>query len=390
MTGLNPTAISNTLQGDFNSGRGQFGRTYNQDVAVAGGALWTVFPSRPNRYLINGGVADQTFTLPLIGTGSTNAQPGHNLWIKNIGTTNSLIIQNSTAAAVITLPPAGSVNLVATDSPVVNTWLRFADSTSGTDTLQTAYNNSITAADDPQIVITSAPVSIGNAVGNAANDLLKVTNNADTNDFLRVHGVSATTCSVAVGPQVSNSVAGSVVLSDGNQALTTTVTDQSVSAFNNGDLVIGGVDDTNTPVARNMPGVSATAPNELTRQYKISTTGVVATTFDILTGAALSANRSLSLDISILGVTSTAGDTAVGDSVSLKVFANASKKLAAAAFVVTSPISTQTGTLSFATALPDLSFTTTNAVIQGSLSLGSATTDVVQWIITVKTNDFMV
>lgn len=391
MSGLNPTAISNTLQGDFNSGRGQFGRTFNQDTPIAGGALWTVFPSRPNKYLINGGLANQTFTLPLIGTGSNEAQPGHNIWIKNIGTTNNLIIQNSAAAAVITLPPDGSVNLVATNAPVANTWIRFADSTAivSGGTLQTAYDASIVAADDPQIVITSAPVTVGNAVGDAANDLFKVTNNADTNDFMRVRGVSASTSSVAIGPQVTNSIAGSVVLSDGNLPITTTTTNQLLSTFNNGELLIGGVDNTNTPVTRNMPGVSQTAPNELTRMYKITTTGIVATTFDILSGAALSVNRALGLNITALGITSTAGGTAVGESVTMNFVANASKTLAGNPFVVTSPIVTQSGSLSFGAATPTLSFVTTNAVVQGSLRLTVATTDVVQWIITVKVNDYM-
>lgn len=390
MAGLNPTGTSFSNNCDIQCGRGQLGRTFNQSTPIVGGALWTLFPDRPNKYLINI-AAPQVFTLPLIGTGPTQAQPGHNVWIKNVGTA-VMTINNSTGSLMKTLQITESTILVASNAPVPNQWEEMANNMGDTsETLQNAYDDSVVAGDNPQIVITSVPVSIGNAVGNGSNDVFKVTNTTNTADFVRVHGLSATTCSTATGDLVTNSsVAGSNVVSDGNVALTTTTTNQMIMSHNNGTMLLGGLDNLGAPTTRIMPGISGTGPNYTMSNYKFSTTGAVATSFNILSGAAASVNRCVSMELNILAVTTTAGLTAVGESASYKVLANAYKILAGSSFIASSPIVTQFGALSYAGIGTLFTFTLSNSVITLNITQTAATTDVIQYITTLSLQDLMV
>lgn len=116
------SSICEQFNGDFNVGRGQLGFSEFDTLAVNPTELWVdAFTERPHRYFINPTGVNDTIRLPVIGTDIfTEAAVGHTLYIKNIDTTNTLIVDDSSGANVTSLPPGEYVVLTARAAP--DTW----------------------------------------------------------------------------------------------------------------------------------------------------------------------------------------------------------------------------------------------------------------------------
>lgn len=404
----NPSPISSVINGDFHCKAGQLGRTLIDPALAASGNLWTLYPTQDNRFLINGGVANRTLTLPVIGSASGDARLGHQIWLKNTGTTNNLIINNSAAVLVITLLPGGSCMLVA--QAVASTWAILFNSASGSvETLQEAYAASVLASDDPKIIIDDTlPLTIGNAAADPANIVLAVTSTSAAVQHFAVSAASGTvgdtslallgaaSSSTAVqqirsGLNATSSADNSAVFSDGAQAVALATANQIVTSYEAGQMNIGGLTSAGASIPRLFPGISATAPNSLDRLFQVTTTGTTGVALNLLTGTGASVNRSVMGTLMLLGSTTTAGVTALGDSVSLLISYGAQKGLAASDWTYNGPITQQFGTASFATAAPDITFVTVSpATVTATITLTAGTTDVVNWMVKSSVMDYMV
>jgi hypothetical protein len=204
--------MSNTqllFEGDINTGRGQFG--FSEFFTLTGSVtLWTQFPDRPHRYFLDPNGTDRNVTLPEIGTGSANAQPGHHLIIKHTGVANTLTILGFDASTVTTLSTEDTVWLTA--QTATSTWQVVGPLPPGADnphTLQNAYDDSTSGADIQ--IGSNGPVNVKNdAADPSTQKLFHVTNNAKTTDFFVVQPISATQSSIGIGGGASSTTAGTI------------------------------------------------------------------------------------------------------------------------------------------------------------------------------------
>lgn len=179
------TTFSNsrfTISGDVDTGRGQLGIGWSGVATTS--ALWSLRPGA-NHYLISS-AAPITITLPDVGTGSTQAQPGYWVTIANVNATDAITINNFAASTLATLTGGKGIMLVATTTVAAN-WVIQYDTTSygGGTSLQQAYNSSGIA--NPQITLssTNGALKVYDAATPIAS-LLNIANNAGTTNYLRV------------------------------------------------------------------------------------------------------------------------------------------------------------------------------------------------------------
>lgn len=255
--------------GDIIIGRGQLGLlasiTYQSDASTAAHKnLWDTSLGdiqKPTRFLIN--ADNQTGTkevyLPDVGTAGDQAQSGHLIYIKNIGSV-SFNIKNIAATSIYDLPSDSYVELVA-NSAEANDWtITHIKGSSGSGTLQEAYN----ASTSPEITLntTNKGLSIINDATDAAHSMFSVADNSNTKNYFNVittfgtnsvltglgnndvFGKGITTAaidSVALGIESSANVengfafgAGAIAISDGSIAIGT-----NSSAGGSGCVAIG-------------------------------------------------------------------------------------------------------------------------------------------------------
>ena len=378
---ISKSGVSYLLNGDINSGRGQLGYTVT-DTTFTTAALWSLTGTvYGNRYLLDTAAGgNQTVTLPTIGTGNTEAQVGYEVTIKNTGAVDNIVVENDVAATVATLNPDSVVRLVAAVAP--STWEILADNTSATgDNLQDVYDRSIAQADTPQINIQSGqPVVFGNIAGDATNDLFKVTNAANTNDFLRVHANSATAAAVTVGRQVTGNVSGSTVLSDGAAAMTNTSA-SVVLANNAGVLQVGSV---SVPGTRVMPGVASNSPNLIVTLDQANTTDVTPAVLTVVTGVN---NTIYNVKLSIIGVsTNTGAVTTAGDSITSEILVKS--KNAAGTMSASLPITTTQTDASMSTSTQTVGVSGGNLTLTIVGPVGADVNDAITWHVAIELQSF--
>lgn len=245
--------------GDFNTGGGQLGYSFEKSIS-ASAALWTgVFP-KANRYIITPTVAGLALTLPTVGTDNLSAVNGHIIYFRNLSSTISFNVVNATATVISTIKPLRNVAITAT-STGANGWYVMSEATSsfdgdvpaGTkDTLQSAYNNS--AAATPKIQLTNAfgAVDIKDATTSLTN-MLTVTNNAGEVTFRAGNNGAASTVALnagtstgnyalAIGPQSSATATGAAVFGAGNVAAVNAVANSALLSYTGGIVErFGGV-----------------------------------------------------------------------------------------------------------------------------------------------------
>ncbi len=235
--------MSNTqilIEGDFNSGRGQLG--FSEFFTMTGDiTLWTQFTDRPHRYFLDPDGTDRNVTLPEIGTGSANAQPGHHMIIKHTGTTNTLTLLGFDASTVTTLSTEDCVWLTAESA--TSTWQVVGPLPPGADnphTLQNAYDDSTSGADIQ--IGANGPVNVKNDVLDPSTQkLFHVTNNAKTTDFFVVQPINATQSSVGIGGGASSTTAGTISIGQNANAsaIDAVAIGQSASASGADAIAIG-------------------------------------------------------------------------------------------------------------------------------------------------------
>jgi hypothetical protein len=151
----NQVSASRFIVEDVLVGRGQLGYGYSATGVAASTTLWSL--ARANKYAIEATAGGITITLPPVGTGANEAQPGHDLTIKNfdIGS-NAFTIANSLAAPVVgSLPIGGAVKLVA-DPNAANDWyVVFITPDTEFQTMQDTYNRSGVVSAVPKIQLST-------------------------------------------------------------------------------------------------------------------------------------------------------------------------------------------------------------------------------------------
>lgn len=342
MATTNPSQNSFDIFGDISCG-GQLGLTLF-DSAFASQNLWvgSQYNKRPARYVLSAPSPSQIATLPKVQNYTlTTAQIGFVVTIKNNGV-NSITINEFSGTTIYTLQPAETLMLVASVDGSPDVWVELMGVNTTNLTLQDTYDNSIAVLDTPQIVISSAPVSIGNASGDGSNNLFTVGRNDGsdlaTTPYMSVRGLSATSSAItmlnasatgitsgsmlvgagtsatssnviALGRNITGSAASSVILSDGVTAFTTNTASEIVLAGDNGILQIGGLTNTGTALgSRIMPGILDTDPNKLTTQYKTTITGTGSVNIRVIAGVS---NTSYNLQLSLIGIVTTLDGSSV-------------------------------------------------------------------------------
>lgn len=381
MATISKSSASYLLNGDINTGRGQLGYTVT-DTTFTTSALWSLTGLvYGNKYLLDTAAAGvQTVSLPTIGTANTEAEVGYEVTIKNIGSVDNIIVNDDAASLVATLNPGAVVHLVASVAP--STWQILYDSTNATgDNLQEVYDRSIAQSDVPQINIQSGqPVVFGNIAGDATNDVFKVTNAANTNDFMRVHANSATTSSLVVGRQVTGNVAGSTVISDGVAAMTNT-TASVVLANNAGVLQVGSV---SVPGTRIMPGTAANSPNFISTLDQASTTDVTPAVINVVTGVN---NTTYFVKLRVIGTsTGTGAVTTAGDSTITEIMVKA--KNTAGTMSISLPIVSNQTDPSMSTSTQVVGVSGGNLTLTFTGPVGADVADTITWHVCAEVQSF--
>jgi hypothetical protein len=142
----NVYSASRLLVDDVIVGRGQLGFGYS-DTIGASATLWSF--AKASKYIFNA-TANVSITLPTVGTASANAQPGHDITIKNSSaSTGTITVVNDLLLSVIVLSPGQAAKIIADVAQSLDWYTVF--SASAAVTLQEAYNNSGIAANVPKI-----------------------------------------------------------------------------------------------------------------------------------------------------------------------------------------------------------------------------------------------
>jgi len=287
MSYITISPITDEFNGDINVEGGMLGFTIIDNI-TSNINLWTTYPEKPHRYLLtntSGGV--RTVTLPVVGTNSGQAIPGHCLLVINSSnSTDNIIVETSDSSSLQTITPGNYFEVIATTNPAI--WRTSLDSLGiqGGVNLQTAYNNG-----DGSITLdnTNNAVNIIGATNDPAQSLFTINNNDSSETYFDIQNTSATNFepalslnggsataadSVAIGNNATASNSGSMILSDGQNTVETTTDNQLVLNFSNGVLGVGG---------SVLPGTADNDPNCLTVYSKVSTTNASWTTFYTLT-----------------------------------------------------------------------------------------------------------
>ena len=265
--------IGGDLGGDLSVGRGQLGLTAIDSIS-ANSVLWTDYTDRPHRFILTPTGADRTVTLPVVGTGDNEAQPGHEINILNpTGSSFNLVVETSATVTLQTVTPGNLLKVVADTAPA--TWDIALDITDiGDPTLQDAYDNSIAAAETGDInlntgnnangigIVNTGDVIAGDilSVGGSSNyfNVKNITTTSATPAIQGLGGTANASNSIAIGSNASTTAVihnNSVIFGDGTITATPTTTDQFKLAFTNGFQQVQG---------STAPGTINTSPN-LTR-----------------------------------------------------------------------------------------------------------------------------
>jgi len=276
------TTLSNsrfTIAGDIDTGRGQLGIGW-AGTAVTG-TLWGL-RSGGNHYAINC-ASNITITLPDVGTGSTQAQPGYWATIINTSSTNSITVNNFGATLINTLPAGKSAMYIAVATSFAATnWVLQYDTTTydSSGTLQQAYNASGTA--NPQILLNttfgavkiqdnSTPIgaTLFNVLNSTGNPIFRVGNTTFPNSVSVFSGSVGASNSFGVGSSSLNG-AGSVLLGDSTIVGSFTGATIFYQVFTGGSWAYAG---------SVQEGTTKTSPNRRTLYFLINavTTSGVAT-----------------------------------------------------------------------------------------------------------------
>lgn len=335
-----------TIDGDLDVGRGQLGIGWSGSTASA--SLWSLRRGA-NHYVIDPLSLSTTVTLPAVGTGSTQAQPGHWLTIANISGSNSIVVNNSSSVTISTVTPGNSVMIIA-DSNVASNWIQqYNTSGYGSSTLQSAYDASGTS--NPQILLSNANGSVKiDDASTPLGPLFELRNNAGSYSYLTVGNTpsgaqnpsvtmigsttSAANTVAMIGSTVSGSgsvgmassnvgsantlafgtitttsgASGSVALCDSGSAYTGySLPNVSYQVFRGGEHHFGGAI---------RPGTSKTSPNQCNFYVNANGVTTVGTTITLLgsTSTIVSsfANSTYSITLQIYGRDATApGATSV-------------------------------------------------------------------------------
>lgn len=315
------TTLSNNrtiIDGDIDVGRGQLGFGWRGTASSV--ALWSL-QRGANHYLIDPTANNTTITLPLVGTSSTQAQPGHWLTIANIsGSGFNLVVNNSGGTTIATLTPNNSLKIIA-DSSAATSWVVQYDTTIYTTaaTLQSAYNASGATT---QIVLSNTFGGLKiNDASTALGRLFEIHNNAATYDYFSIGNVTpgsqtpyvsmlgatpGATNSVGIGTIATTSAAnGSVALCDSASAYSGYANPNTLYAvFTGGEQHYGGAV---------KAGTTKTSPNEIDFYYSrnaVTTSGftvaLVGSTSTVVTS---SAGSTYALDLKIYGRDATSPST---------------------------------------------------------------------------------
>jgi hypothetical protein len=152
----NQVSASRFIVEDVLVGRGQLGYGYSATGVAASTTLWSL--ARANKYAIEATAGGITITLPPVGTGANDAQPGHDLTIKNSDdSTNSFAIVNDGASVTYTpaLPIGGAVKLVADTNANGNWYVVFITPDTEFQTMQNTYDRSGVVSAVPKIQLST-------------------------------------------------------------------------------------------------------------------------------------------------------------------------------------------------------------------------------------------
>jgi hypothetical protein len=222
------TTLSNSrmvLNGDIDTGRGQLGMGW-AGTAVTG-ALWSL-RSGGNHYSIASASAI-IITLPDVGTGSTQAQPGYWVTIINTNVTDTITVNNFAGTTINTLTGGNSAMYIAVDTAfAASNWVIQYDTSgySSVTNLQQAYNASGISTVTPQIVLNAlstlkiqdnaTPIALPlfTVSDNAGANIFRISNSTNTNNAAFFGGTSTGLRSLAVGTGTA-SAANTVVFGTG-------------------------------------------------------------------------------------------------------------------------------------------------------------------------------
>lgn len=301
------TTFSNSrllVAGDVDTGRGQLGIGWAGTATT--GTLWSL-RSGGNHYSMTS-ASSITITLPDVGTGSSQAQPGYWATIVNTGS-NLITVQNFAAVTINTLAAGKSAMYIAVATAfAASNWVLQYDTSNynAATTLQQAYNTSGTAY--PQILLSSTngavkiqdnstPIDapLFNVLTSAAASIFRIGNSTfpnsaaffgGNNNAIRTFVVGTGTASSAdavvfgsgtasgantfiVGTS-SASGAGSTILSDSSFAGTYSGVGIFYQLYTGGTWIYGGVV---------QEGITKTSPNRRTLFFSATTavtTGLIA------------------------------------------------------------------------------------------------------------------
>lgn len=309
--------IGGDLGGDLSIGRGQLGLTAIDSIS-ANSVLWTDYTDRPHRFILTPTGADRTITLPIIGTGDNEAQPGHEINILNpVGSSFNLVVETSAAVTLQTVTPGNLLKIVANTAPA--TWDIALDITDIVDpTLQDTYDNSIAAAESGDInlntgnnangigIINTGDVIVGDilSVGGSSNyfNVKNITTTSPTPAIQGLGGTANNVGSVAIGSGLTANNDNSMIFGDGTIAASTNNDDQFQLAFTNGFQQVKGA----IP-----PGTTNTSPNLTRIQGSLQTTDGV---FNVFTELNITStdDTNYGLDIEIIASEAAGSSTTNG------------------------------------------------------------------------------
>jgi len=262
----------------------------------------------PPHYSIDPAALSTIVVLPVIGTATTEAQPGHWLTIVNISLTNTLVVNNATGTSVATLNAGKSVMLIA-DAVAATSWVVQYNTNAYDTTLQTAYD--LSGGAKPQIGLTpgGAALRIDDYAVNTG-DIFTISNNTYSSKYLNVtnSGVAGTPFigllggryggssanSLAIG-NITTTGAGIVSMCDSSVAYTGyTVPNSKYDIFTNGEFHYGGAV---------KEGTAKTSPNERTIYLTYNAVPVAGSTVNILANGVtiLVASSTYSITIDLYG-----------------------------------------------------------------------------------------
>ena len=152
------------IQGDVNSGRGQFGQCVflTPSVAAINQTVLSIptatqpFGDYYNKYVITP-IANTTFNLSVIGT---ILNEGYSLIIINKSTSFNLIIRDSSSGIIYTLLPYYQISLIAKSAPI--TW-NISNISNTNEQIGPIIINTITTTDNTPTTILTIPTATNKA-----------------------------------------------------------------------------------------------------------------------------------------------------------------------------------------------------------------------------------